>query len=84
MRRDDGKRDTLAGNDLEALAVDRGLRQPETDRITTKPAAKIANAPPHLGCLVATTGEGEDDVVIWHRERVAMAGAARRSRDRPE
>ncbi len=64
MRREHRELDSRGGEDVECLAIDRGLRQPESDGISPKQALEVRNA-----------RERQDDVVVRHRQRVAMVGA---------
>ena len=75
MRRQDGELDSGGSDDLERLAVHRGFRKPETDRIAAEPLLEIGDAPTDLSLFVAAAGERKDDVVKRHRQRVAVADA---------
>ena len=76
MRREHGELDSLGGEDVECLAIDRGFRKPESDGISPKEALEVRNAPPHFGFFVAPAGERQDDVVVRHRQRVAVTDAS--------
>ena len=51
--------------------------EPESDGISPKEALEVRNAPPHFGFFVAPAGERQDDVVVRHRQRVAVTEAPR-------
>src|SRR4029453_5553025 len=55
--RQDREFDAGLGEDLERLAVDRGLWKPEPLGLSPEPRAEVGDPPAHLRDLVATCGE---------------------------
>src|SRR5712691_8965779 len=75
MRRQYRESDAGGRDDVERLAIDRRFRQPEADWIAAEAFPEVGNAPTDFGFFVAAAGEGEDDMMKRHRERVALAEA---------
>ena len=72
VRRQNCEGDPLFGQDVQGLVVHRRLGEPHPGGLPAEPASEIGDAPAHLGRFVAPRSERHDDVVVRHRDRVAV------------
>jgi hypothetical protein len=74
--REHGEENAVLGEQLERLAVDRGLRQPHALRLAPEARLKVGDAPANLGHRSRSARQRHDDVVVDLRHRRAVAAKA--------
>ena len=75
---EDREPQAVGGQEIQALEIDRRLRQPHPLGLAAEAVTKVPDAPDDLGLLVAPVGQRQDQVAVGLGQRRAVAGEARR------